>query len=94
MEHVIQEDNIPLIGYKHMVDAFQGRMSSFITPCEQPPVEMNLLERGIVNELAKLGHAMLIQSIVILVLDTINEIEVTLDHPWARPNLPKIMQFG
>jgi hypothetical protein len=84
---VIWEDIVPLIRNEHMVNAFQSQMSLLIAPSEVSSVKMNLLKHAIVEKLAELSHAPTIQSIIVLIFDVINLVEIPVDHPWARPDL-------
>jgi hypothetical protein len=69
---MIWEDSIPLIRNEHTVDAFQSWVSSLVAPSEEPSIKMNLLKHGVIEKLIELSHALMIQSIIVLIFGVID----------------------
>jgi hypothetical protein len=77
----------PIVGEKEAIDALQGGVFSLVAPCEEPPIEMSLLEQGSVQEVAKLPHKAAIHAIIILILSVVNHVEVPSNKPWSDTNM-------
>jgi hypothetical protein len=74
-----------------VVNALQGGVLSFVAPGKDPLIEVCLLERCSVQEVAKLPHQAVINPIIVLVLGTVNHVEVSAKQQWAFADKPEIM---
>jgi hypothetical protein len=70
----------PLCANEHTVNSFQGRMGALLAPGEKSALEVNLLERRIIQESTKLPHQSLVKVAIVLVFHFIVNMELKLLH--------------
>jgi hypothetical protein len=94
MELMSWEDCLPVVGEEDVIDTFERGVLLLIVPCEQPSIEVSLLQRCVVQETVKLPHQPGVDTIVVLILCMINHIEVVGEQPRASSNLPQDVKLG
>jgi hypothetical protein len=85
---------MPLVRYESTVYSLKGGVSTFIAPCKEPALEVNLPERLFIEKMVKLTHRSSIPPAIVLVHSLIYHVEITTQEPrGAYSHLPELMKF-
>ena len=82
---MIREGAHPIFRGEDTIELLQSGAISFIRPGVKAPLEMNLLELGIIQELPKKGHHA--QFLVVLVSRLVDEVEISPHQLGSQTNI-------
>jgi predicted ferric reductase len=77
LQGAMRVEYVPFHGHEGSVNPFQSRVGTFIARPVKATMEVNLLQSYLAYKTAKLTHTMAVEASIVLILHTINLVEVT-----------------